>query len=79
LVTIGIEQGKIKGMIEGKIKGKIKAAQEILLDILAGRFNSVPEDISEEIKHIDKINLLKSLVPQAVTCSDMKDFRKLLQ
>ncbi|MGE0082870.1 MAG: hypothetical protein AB7S75_00470 [Desulfococcaceae bacterium] len=61
-----------------KKEGVLQTAREMLLEYIATRFTSVPEDVSATVNSIKAGDMLKSLFRQAITCESLDDFRKTL-
>ena len=60
----GIDEGLEKGIK----KGKLLDAQEMLIEAIQARFESVPEDVAEMVAKISDRNTLKELHRQAIVC-----------
>ncbi|MDM8516510.1 hypothetical protein QUF76_09940, partial [Desulfobacterales bacterium HSG16] len=80
--VIGIEKGKVIGIEKGKVigieKGKVIRTREILMDILVGKFGKPSYSIVNQVKTIDDENRLNSLLQKAMDCSDLKEFKEML-
>ncbi len=68
-----------KGMEEGKMEGTLETAREMLLKVLKVSIGVVPGYITDEVTSISRLDILKSLVEQAVTCKKIEDFEKMLK
>ena len=79
----GIKKGKILGLKEGVKKGikagKIQEARENVLEAVASRFGTAPDDIVNEINAVNNRALLKLLLRQAIVCTDINVFWKTLR
>jgi hypothetical protein len=55
-----------------------EAKQQMLVEMLEGRFASMPEDVRSEIEKVYNLKSLKLLARKAGACSTLDDFRSLL-
>ena len=60
-----IEQGRAEGKVEGK--------RDAILKFLQLRFQSVPETLSREIRNINNLTLLDTLLEQAMTAQSLEE------
>jgi hypothetical protein len=60
-------------------QARVQVTREIILDILAGRFGAVEEDVSIRIGRLRSERKLRALVIPAVRCSDLNAFRERLR
>jgi hypothetical protein len=73
-----------KTMIESPIlqqwlrEDKVKTLHQVILDGLAARFGSVPEDLSASIRFIQDPDLLTSAYKVSYTCDSLNAFRQIL-
>ena len=65
----GIEQGKAEGIEQGKAEGK----QDAILKLLQLQFQNVPEMLSREIRNINNLTLLDTLLEQAMTAQSLEE------
>jgi len=64
---------------EGYEEGALQEAREMVLEALATRFKSVPEDISSAIQAMESRTTLKNVHRQAISCRTLAAFRKTLR
>ena len=62
-----------------KEEGALEDAREMVLEALAIRFKSVPEDIASTIQAMDSRAVLKTVHRQAISCRTLAAFRKTLR
>ena len=74
-----IEQGIQQGMQQGMIQGMIQDAREMVLEVVAAKFGIIPEDVAKQIRMFNDREVLRSLLREAIFCSDMEGFRDLLK
>ncbi len=74
MLAKGEAKGEAKGKAEGKAEGKI----ESILSVLGVRFGSVPKPVAKAVEKCTDVEKLEKLVVAAVTCGDMKDFKRKL-
>lgn len=75
----GIEWRAIKRCLEQGIEQEIlKAARETVIDILAERFQRIPEQLVAHVNALADPALLKLLHKRAVTIPSLADFQRLL-
>ena len=67
------EQGKAEGRAEGRAEGKAEGKQDAVLKLLQLQFQHVPEALSREIRNIDNLTLLDTLLEQAVTAQSLEE------
>ncbi len=75
---LGIQEGKTIGIQEGKRLGMMEAIQEMIVDDMIEKFDIVPINISEGIRKIRDLNLLKGLHCLALKCQNMAELENLL-
>lgn len=63
------EQGKAEGKAEGRAEGK----QDAVLKLLQLQFQHVPETLSREIRNIDNLTRLDTLLEQAITAQSLEE------
>ena len=59
---------KQDGIEEGMRKGMILEAQEMLIEVIQTRFETVPDEVAEMVAKISDRNTLKELHRQAIVC-----------
>ncbi len=64
---------------DGMQKGEIKATRENIIDILATRFQSLPEGLINRILKLEDQNLLKMLVIKAAVADSVDMFSQNLE
>ncbi len=74
----GLKEGKALGMQEGKAMA-LRALQEIIIDTLMETFPVIPAHVSEQIRRIDNLDVIKGLHRQAIKCKDLQGFEQFLQ
>jgi hypothetical protein len=60
-------------------KATVQDRQEMILEFLAERFATVPEDVAAAVRTISKKAKLKELVRGAASCRTLKAFREHLK
>jgi hypothetical protein len=67
-------------MLESPLLQKMRAAtaQELILDILKDRFNTVPQTVTKLLRDIIDEKKLRQLNLLATKCPDLKAFREAL-
>ncbi len=68
------EQYMAEGLAAGRAAGRVAEAQELLNEILAERFQAVPEDVRTKVAALADLPRLKALVRLAATCPDLAAF-----
>ncbi len=56
----------------------LTSAHAILVEFLKNHFDSIPEDLAAQIRTINDYEMLKKLIYEAVSCSDLAAFRRQL-
>ncbi|ETR67488.1 MAG: hypothetical protein OMM_11546 [Candidatus Magnetoglobus multicellularis str. Araruama] len=64
----GEQKGMEKGMEIGMEKGTLKAVQEMLMEVLATKLGVIPYRIVNEIKSINTVETLKTLLKIMTVC-----------
>jgi len=81
--TLGVQEGKTLGLQEGKTLGvqigMLEATHEMLVKALIERFEIVPVRISEHIRTIRNLDILKGLFHQALKCQSLQEFEAILR
>jgi hypothetical protein len=72
---IGIE----KGLQQGLQQGSLQEGRQMVLEAVAVRFGAVPAEVAEAVNAVDSEETLRSLLRQAITCTDLEAFRGVLQ
>ena len=67
---IGFERGLQRGL---------QTARRMILEVIATRFGTVPEDITEAVQHLETEEDLHALQRQAVLCATLEDLRDALR
>jgi hypothetical protein len=75
----GIQQGKALGLQEGKALGGVEATREMVLEALIERFDMVSARISEQIRSLQNLDVLKGLFHKALKCQSLQEFEAVLQ
>ncbi len=63
---------------EGTQRAKQETMQEAILDFLQARFEAVPEEIAEKLRHVRALKKLKTLIKHAAQCPDLEAFQRQL-
>ena len=79
ILDIAREEGLKEGKQEGKTLGLQEGMREMLIEALSDRFDIVSVRISEHIRAIRNLDVLKSLFHQALKCQSLQEFETLLQ
>lgn len=74
----GMQQGLEQGITRGLQQGRLDSAREGVIDILATRFEIVPDDILKAIEQIENITTLRHLHKKAVMVGSLQEFIQLL-
>lgn len=74
----GIQQGIQQGIQEGVRIGSLKEAQEMVIEALAARFGTTPQDIQKIVLGIEVREVLKKLHQHAILCDSLETFRRRL-
>ena len=64
--------------MEGKQKGQVEATRESVFDNLEVRFGVTPEDITQKLKSIDNLSVLRQLRKKAIVVKSLDEFREIL-
>ena len=67
------EQGKAEGIEQGIEQGKAEGKQDAVIKLLQLQFQHVPETLSREIRNIDNLTLLDTLLEQAITAQSLEE------
>jgi hypothetical protein len=63
-----------KLLVEGEVRGKVQGKKETILDVLKGRFGSVPKSISDTVNDYSDLVALQSLSVLAGSCKSLDEF-----
>ena len=77
--SIGIAKGESVGIAKGRSMGVKEATHEMLLDLLIEKFSFVPARVSRQIRKMEYMDGLKSLLRQVLKCTDMEAFEAVLR
>ena len=69
----GIERGIERGIEQGIERGKARGKQELILNMLRLRFDSVPESVASQINSIRSVSHLDSLFENALTAETLDE------
>ena len=58
---------------QGKAEGKAEGKQDAVLKLLQLQFQNVPETLSREIRNIDNLTFLDTLLEQAMTAQSLEE------
>ena len=58
---------------QGKAEGKAEGIQDAVLKLLQLQFQHVPETLSREIRNIDNLTRLDTLLEQAMTAQSLEE------
>ena len=58
---------------QGKAEGKAEGIQDAILKLLQLQFQNVPETLSREIRNIDNLTRLDTLLEQAMTAQSLEE------
>jgi len=78
-ITEGKAQGKAEGELEGAERGQIAGKRDDILDILAGRFGTVPPGTPDQVSRLTDLASLRSLVIEAATTDSLESFSRRLK
>ena len=76
---VAFEEGREKGYNEGREEGIIKKSQEAVIDVLETRFDKVPRSCQSFIKKLSNLDILKSLLKNAIKVNSLEEFKQTLQ
>jgi hypothetical protein len=62
----------------GERNGKLNNTRELVIEVLEERFGIMPGKMIDEIRAIPRYELLDNLFRQAIRCSDVSSFKKML-
>jgi hypothetical protein len=62
----------------GEIKGARKTCRNNIIKILANRFDSVPELMSDSLKKIDDMTILENLLLASISVHSLAELQKLI-
>ena len=68
------ELGKEEGLKEGKTLDILEATREMMVEVRLDRFKIVSSALSERIRALQNVDVLKGLLRQAVTCQSLQEF-----
>lgn len=74
----GFEKGEVIGIQKGKALGLQEGLQTMIVDTLVEHVELVPTQLSERIRAITNVDVLKGLYRQAIKCTDLNDFEAVL-
>ena len=72
------EMAEERGQAKGEIKGARKNCRNNIIKILANRFDSVPELMSDSITKIDDMTILENLLLASISVNSLAEFQKLI-
>ncbi len=75
----GIVEGERRGEKRGERRGRIEAARELLIEAIEESLGIVPADIRDRVMTISRPDMLKSLLRQAVRCTTLEEFERMLE
>jgi len=75
----GLEQGKQQGWQLGLERGLILDAQEMVLELLIGKFSAIPVQLEKKIRQIHDRNLLKKLLRTGIKLNNLAEFEQEMQ
>lgn len=78
LMEKGLQKGLKQGLKQGEQKGSNREAQAALLDIMRDRFGKLPAALTQKIKNLDDLSLLRSLRKKAMKAKSLEDIQILL-
>ncbi len=70
---------KQEGFQQGKQQGQLTASRDALIDLLAERFEIVPQHILQTIQQIENLFVLKMAIKQTVKASSIENFYQILK
>ena len=62
-----------------RIEGLVQKGREDIIEVLEVRFEELPNELIERINQIEDLELLKTLLRQAITIGSVADFQGLLE
>ena len=69
-----MNQGLSQGLSQGRSQGRLLTLQEDVIEVLAVRFDTVPEGLSEAIREITEESRLRTLHKAALRATSLEDF-----
>lgn len=73
------EIAKEEGIKEGRALERVEATREMVVEALIERFNIVSAQISEQIRELQNLDVLKGLFHQALKCQSLQEFEAILK
>ena len=70
----GIKKGTEKGKEEGKKEGILQTARKMVIEVLEEKLGVVPGRIIDQIRSVDKDEVLSGLHRQAIRCDNFDTF-----
>jgi hypothetical protein len=65
-----------RGLSQGRVQGIIQGRAEMLLDVLAGRLDAVPEDLAQRIRSSMETSVLHRWMQCAIKAATLEEFRR---
>ncbi|MBE9258758.1 MULTISPECIES: hypothetical protein [Aphanizomenonaceae] len=72
------EMAEERGEAKGEIKGARKTCRNNIIKILANRFDSVPELMSDSLKKIDDMTILENLLLSSISVNSLAELQNLI-
>jgi predicted transposase YdaD len=72
-------RAKAEGVKEGIEKGSVKAIRESILEVLALRFQSIPDELVAQINKLTELDRLKALLRQAAIVGSLEEFEHFVE
>ena len=80
---LGLKEGKDLGLKEGKDlglkEGKKDAAREMIIEALIEKFELIPARVSEQIRAVRDLNILRGIFRHAMRCGSIEDFKAVMK
>jgi hypothetical protein len=67
------------GIEKGLQKGSLRGSRGMLLEAVSARFGELPDDVVQAVNAIETEETLRSLLRQAILCTDLATFRAALR
>jgi hypothetical protein len=74
----GMQRGLEQGIAQGLEQGQIASARAAIVEVLATRFEKVPNKVAGQLNKIGDANTLRGLLRKAVKASTLKEFERQL-
>ncbi len=74
-----IDEGVVKGKREGKLEGKRDGMEKAVIDVLEVRFETAAKETIADLKKIESVDILESLLKNAIKAGSLSEFNENLR